>query len=206
MHEFYRIKIEESIRAGIRMTTRDTRRNVAAELADRIQELPENGEPIVICGGSFNNDRRVSGVREEDRAVIDRLLAEGDPEKQFFVVGHKVSGCEKYLIEKNQGRYKIFAFVPALLQAGGIRKLKESGVNIRVSIESEEMGIYKSIAYEIFKQRESTLYAFDGNSAGENLIQEAKNAKNKCHIYITSHARALRKKAESLEGYVTMIR
>ena len=39
---------------------------------------------------------------------------------------------------------------------------KESGVNIRVSIESEEMGIYKSIAYEIFKQRESTLYAFDG--------------------------------------------
>ena len=204
--EFYREKIEESIHAGIHMTTRDTRRNVAAELADRIQELPEKGEPIVICGGSFNNDRRVTGVREEDRAVIDRLLAEGDPGTQFFVVGHKISGCEKYLIEKNQGRYKIFAFVPALLQAGGIRKLRESGVNIRVSIESEEMGIYKSIAYEIFKQRESTLYAFDGNSAGENLIQEAKNAKNKCHIYITSHARALRKKAESLEGYVTMIR
>ena len=204
--EFYREKIEESIHAGIHMTTRDTRRNVAAELADRIQELPESGHPIVICGGSFNNDRRVTGVREEDRAIIDRLLAEGDPGTQFFVVGHKISGCEKYLIEKNQGRYKIFAFVPALLQAGGIRKLKESGVNIRVSIESEEMGIYKSIAYEIFKQRESTLYAFDGNSAGENLIQEAKNAKNKCRIYITSHARALRKKAESLEGYVTMIR
>ncbi len=202
--EYYRGRIEESIREGINMTTRDTRRNVAAALADRIKELPESGLPVVICGGSFNNDRRVSGVREEDRRMIDRMLDEGDPSSRFFVVGHRISGCEKYLIEQNKGRYEIYAFVPALLQAGAIQKLKESGVNIRVSIEPEAMGIYKSVAYEVFKRRDSELYAFDGNSAAENLIQEAKNSKYKCRIHISSRARTLRKKAESLEGYVTM--
>ena len=201
---YYRKKIAHSISEGVEMTTRDTRRNVAAALQDRITELPEEGYPIVICGGSFNNDRRVTALKEEDCAVIDRLLSEGDPEKQYFVIGHRISGYEKYLIEQNRGRYRIYAFAPALLQKGGIKKLRESGVNIRVSIEPEAMGIYKSIAYEVFKQRDSTLYAFDGNSAGENLIQEAKNAKYDCRIFISSRARTLRKKARSLKGYVAM--
>ena len=204
VREYYQKKIAESISRGIEMTTRDTRRNVAAALQDRINELPEKGYPIVICGGSFNNDRRVTNLKEEDCAVIDRLLNEGDPETQYFVIGHKISGYEKYLITKNRGRYRIYAFVPALLQTGGIKKLRESGVSIRVSIEPEAMGIYKSIAYEIFKQRDSALYAFDGNSAGENLIQEAKNAKYSCRIFISSRARTFRQKAQSLEGYVAM--
>ena len=67
------------------------------------------------------------------------------------------------------------------------------------------MGTYKSIAYEIFKRRESTLIALDGNSAGANLIQEAKNAKYRCRIYVSRSSRTLREKAESLEGYVTLL-
>ncbi len=202
---FYRARIEESVRAGVDMKIRDRRKNVAAVLAGRIAELPPEGLPVVICGGSFNNDRRVTQVRESGREIIDRLLREGDPEKQFFVIGHSVSGYEKYLIEQNRGRYGIYAFVPALLGDAAIRKLSGSGVKIRVSIEPEAMGIYKSIAYEVFKRRDSTLYAFDGNSAGENLIQEAKNSKYKCSIFISRRSRALRNKAESLEGYVTLI-
>ena len=50
---------------------------------------------------------------------------------------------------------------------------------VRVSIESDEMGIYKSFNYEIFERRNSVVVAFDGNSPVSNLIQEAKNGKGK---------------------------
>ena len=42
----------------------------------------------------------------------------------------------------------------------------------------------------------------DGNSAGENLIQEARNGKGGSAIFIWNKAAALKKKAKSLEGYV----
>ena len=64
------------------------------------------------------------------------------------------------------------------------------------------MGIYKSFNYEIFERRPSILLAFDGNSAGQNLIQEAKNGKGRSAIYVWSHSRTLHEKASSLVGYV----
>ena len=64
------------------------------------------------------------------------------------------------------------------------------------------MGLYKSFAYEIFKRRPSALLAFDGNSAALNLIQEARNAREKCRIYISPHSRGLAVKTKTLEGYV----
>ena len=199
---YYQKKIDQSVIEGLELIPRDPRRNVAAALAEQVDELPVNGYPVVVCGGSFNNDSHVTIVRDDGKRIIDRLLEEGDPEKMFFVVGHTVSGYEKYLLEQNRGKFPIYAFAPALLGSGGIRKLQKSGVLIRVSIASEAMGIYKSIAYEVFKRRNSMLLSFDGNSAGENLIQEARNAKYRCRILISGHSRALRKKAESLEGYV----
>ena len=66
------------------------------------------------------------------------------------------------------------------------------------------MGLYKSFAYEIFKRRESILLAFDGNSAGCNMIQEARNAKHRGPILVSAHARMLRAKAEGLEGYALL--
>ena len=44
--------------------------------------------------------------------------------------------------------------------------------------------------------------AFDGNSAAANLIQEARNGKEKSSIFVWSHSKTLRQKAESLQGYV----
>ena len=199
---YYQKKIKESVIDGAELMARDPRGNVAAALAEQIEEMPESGYPLVICGGSFNNDAHVTTVRDEGKRVIDYLLLKLDPKKAFFVIGHSISGYEKYLVEQNGGKFAIYAFAPALLGGGGIRKLKKSGVRIRVSIEPEVMGIYKSIAYEVFKRRDSVLLAFDGNSAGENLIQEAKNAKYRCRILISPHSRSLRRKAESLEGYV----
>ena len=68
------------------------------------------------------------------------------------------------------------------------------------------MGLYKSFAYEIFKRRPSALLAFDGNSAALNLIQEARNAREKCRIYINPRSRGLAVKAKTLEGYVRPLR
>ena len=122
----------------------------------------------------------------------------------FFVIGHRVSAYEKYLTERNRGRYKIFAIVPTYLTRGETRRLRDAGVGIRVSIEPNGMGIYKSFTYEIFKRRPSVLLTFDGNAAGANLIQEAKNARFKCRIFVSAHSRTLKSKTESLEGYVRL--
>ena len=206
IEEYYNKKIEAAAASAFTDLPQDLRKNAAASLADLIEEMPMELYPVVVCGGSFNNDARTTRVLEGGRRIIDHLLKTCDPEKHFFVVGHRISGYEKYLIEQNAGRYTIFAFVPALLSEAAIRRIRESGVKVRVAIEAEAMGVYKSISYEIFKRRESTLIALDGNSAGANLIQEAKNAKYKCRICVYSRSRVLKSKAESLEGYVTLIR
>ena len=64
------------------------------------------------------------------------------------------------------------------------------------------MGLYKSFAYEIFKRMPSILLAFDGNSAALNLIQEARNGREKSAIFISPRSRGLAAKAKMLEGYV----
>ena len=64
------------------------------------------------------------------------------------------------------------------------------------------MGLYKRFAYEIFKRRPSALFAFDGNSAALNLIQEARNGREKCRIYINPRSRSLAVKVKTLGGYV----
>ena len=204
IRQYYQKKTDEKTDIEGIGLRRDTRQNAAAALADRIVELPEDRRPVVVCGGSFNNDSRTTKVTSDGRQMIIKLLAECDPGKHFFVIGHRISGYERCLLEENRDRFEIYAFVPALMSSQGIRKIRESGVKVRVSIEPEAMGIYKSISYEIFKRRESTLIALDGNSAGANLIQEAKNAKYKCRIFVNRGVRALREKAESLEGYVTV--
>ena len=78
---------------------------------------------------------------------------------------------------------------------------KENIDGIRISIESDEMGIYKSFNYEIFERRNSVVMAFDGNSPVSNLIQEAKNGKGKAKIYVNEDSPSLFDKAVSLEGY-----
>ena len=176
----------------------------AVVLADQICEMPPEGEPIVIIGGSFSHDNHRVKMTEENKRRIDRLLEREDPEKVFFVIGHALRGYEQYLVRKNQGRFRIFAMVPSMITEAEYRKLRSSKVSIRVSIEPVPMGTYKSFAYEIFKRRSSRLIAFDGNIAGANMIQEAKNSKYPCAIYVSARCRALKVKADSLEGYVRL--
>ncbi|MBQ9320761.1 MAG: adenosine deaminase, partial [Eubacterium sp.] len=67
-------------------------------LAGRIEEMPVSGLPVVLVGGSFNNDRRTTTVKEFGTRIIDAILAQADPEKVFFVVGQRLRGYEQYLV------------------------------------------------------------------------------------------------------------
>ena len=175
-------------------------------LRDRLAKLPERGLPVIVAGGSFNNSSHRSAVRPEDRAFLDALLDGADPESCFFVVGHSLSGQEAYLVRQAAGRFRIYAIVPRLISRAERTRLRKAGVGVLLSIENSPMGIYKSFAYEIFRRRPSALLAFDGNSAALNLIQEARNGREKCRIYISPRSRGLTVKARTLEGYVHPLR
>ncbi|MBR3166286.1 MAG: adenosine deaminase [Lachnospiraceae bacterium] len=205
---YYREAIRDSkIRDDLPAANGD-RKPAGEVLAGQIEALPYDRMPVVLVGGSFSGDRRTYERKGYGKRLIDGLLKTADPEKVFFMIGHKLTGYERYLEEKNRteygGKFRIYAMVPSMIDGHEAAKLKKSGVKIRVSIESSPMGLYKSIAYEVFKHRTSVLIALCGNSAGANMIQEAKNAKNKCRIYVSTHSRILRTKAASLQGYVTL--
>ena len=85
-------------------------------------------------------------------------------------------------------------------------RLKASNVSVRPAIEQHGNGLYKSIAYEVFKRMPSVLLAFDGNSPAVNLVQEAKNGRYKCRIYLDMHSRTLAAKGKTLQGYVQLFR
>ena len=170
----------------------------------KITELPWDKYPIIIAGGSFTSGTAASKISESDRHLLDALLKYLDPEKVFFVVGHKLQGQEKYLVEHNQ-KFDIYSIIPSLMDPKQIHRLIHAPIKgIRISTESQEMGIYKSFNYEIFERRNCTLFAFDGNSSLANLVQEARNGKGKARIYLYPRSPMLRAKAASLEGYVTI--
>lgn len=179
--------------------------NAKEALKEQLAPLPKNGIPVIIAGGSFSGDRRSGRIRPENKALIDRILQDADPQNVFFVIGHRITGYERYLTEQNHGRFQIFAIVPTTLSPSERDRLRSSGVNVLLSIEATGNGVYKSFAYEIFKRRPSVLIAFDGKSPSANLVQEAKNGKVKCRIYIDGRSRALKAKAKALEGYVSFL-
>ena len=187
------------------LMVRGNKYETASLLSDLIKEIPEDKVPVVIAGGSFNNDRHRTTLQPAMCAFLDELIEKGDPGKMVFVTGGKLNGYEEYLISRCLDRYEVFAFLPAMISRREAARVREAGVSVRVAIEAAHLGIYKSISYEVFKRRPSLLIGLDGNSAGENLIQEAKNGKYKAGIFISSASRGLREKARSLEGYTTLI-
>ena len=199
---FYRRKLERMDPTNGELWQSKGRLKAEEVLGDRIRGLPEKALPVIICGGSFNSSQRRTAVREEDRDLIDRLLEVADPERVYFVVGHRLNAQEGYLVSRAAGRFRVFAIVPSMLTRAETTRLKEAGIGILISVESSGMGLYKSFGYEIFRRGPSALLAFDGNSAAMNLIQEARNGRGTCQIFINPRSRGLTAKAQTLEGYV----
>ena len=176
------------------------------ELKKKIRELPEKKLPIIIAGGSFNAKNRETTVDRNGKLAIKKLLKSLNNKKVFFVIGHKVSGYEKAIIDiskKMNKKFEIYAIIPRELSLEEIENLKKDYISgIRISTEREEMGIYKSFNYEIFERRSSIVIALDGNSPVSNLVQEANNGKGYSKIYLNSEVEALSDKAISLGGYI----
>jgi len=171
---------------------------------DRVAELPWDKFPVVIAGGSFTSSNVTVKVSESDKAVLQALLDELDPSKVFFVVGHRMTGQEKYIVDNNE-KFDIYSIIPSLMDKKQIRRLSQANIKgIRISTEPQEMGIYKSFNYEIFERRNCALFAFDGNSSIANLVQEARNGKGQARIFVNPKSEMLKAKAASLQGYVTI--
>ena len=171
---------------------------------NRIAELPWDKYPIIIAGGSFSASSASHGISHRDKARLQAMLDRLDPSKVFFVLGHRLLGHEKYILQHNPG-FDIYCIIPSLMDKNQIRRLSKANVKgIRISTEPQEMGIYKSFNYEIFERRNCTLVAFDGNSAVANLVQEARNGKGSARIFLYPRSAMLKAKAASLQGYVTL--
>ena len=175
-------------------------------IKEKIKQLPENKVPIIIAGGSFNKKGRTTKVTEEGRKILEQLIKRVDAKKAYFVIGHKMQGYEKEIIElskKSNKNFEIDAIIPKMVSKEESANLLTDKLDgVRVSIESDEMGIYKSFNYEIFERRNSVVMAFDGNSPVSNLVQEAKNGKGKAKIYVNEDNPILSDKAGTLGGYV----
>ena len=182
--------------------------NIESEeiLKDKIKPLPTDKMPIIIAGGSFNAKHRETKVTEQGVQMLEELITKIDNQKAYFVIGHKVEGYEKAIIDiskKLNKKFEIYAIIPKKISKEVGERLLSNEINgIRISTESEEFGIYKSFNYEIFERRSSIVVAFDGNSPVSNLVQEAKNGKGSSKIYVNKENYNLRVKARSLQGYV----
>ena len=199
---YYSRRLENAAHMDKTLWEAPGRINAERALKGQLAALPEGLFPIVVAGGSFNSSGRRTVIKDEERAFIDTLLQYADHDKVCFVVGHTLSGLEGYLARRAAGRFAVFAIIPNQITRMEKTRLEKMNIGILISIESSGMGLYKSFAYEIFQKTPSLLLAFDGNSAALNLIQEARNGREKCRIYINPKSRDLAVKAKMLEGYV----
>lgn len=176
------------------------------ELKQKIKQLPTDKVPVIIAGGSFNTKGRETVASEEGLKVLKELIKDIDCNKVYFVIGHKMQGYEKAVVDiakELNKNIEIDAIVPKMVTEKVKNRLLNENVNgICISPETEELGIYKSFNYEIFERRKAVVIAFDGNSPVLNLVQEAKNGKGKSKIYVNKENTLLNEKAETLEGYV----
>ena len=190
-------KMDLRIRTGI---------DAQESLRAKIKDLPTDKLPIIIAGGSFNAQNRETIITEQGKKILEELIKKVNNEKAYFVIGHKMQGFEKAIVDiskKMNKKFEIDAIVPKIISEENSEELiKENVDKIRISTENEASGIYKSFNYEIFERRSSVVLAFDGNSPVSNLVQEAKNGKGKSKIYVNEENTSLREKAKSLKGYV----
>ena len=179
----------------------------AEVLKEKIVSLPVDKVPVIIAGGSFNSNGRETVPNDNGVKMLKEMLSKIDDKKAYIVVGHKMEGYEKAVVDISKQlnkNFEINAIIPKKVSEDVKDKILQENINgVCISTEPEELGIYKSFNYEIFERRKSVVVAFDGNSPVSNLVQEAKNGKGKAKIYLNTSVEALKEKADSLGGYVT---
>ena len=143
---------------------------------------------------------------EYDKKMSDRFVSELVNDLPYPIYAFNISrlmcDVERFLNGEAMEKFGMGYCYEKLYDDKLFKKVDLKGM--RISTESQEMGIYKSFNYEIFERRNCALLAFDGNSAVANLVQEARNGKGRCWIFVYPKSKMLKAKATSLQGYVTM--
>ena len=85
----------------------EIRLDANAELKDQISEITWDRFPIILMGGSFNTENRATRMTDAAIRQLDELLKFLNPDEVCFVIGHKLGGYEKYLIEHNKKNFRI---------------------------------------------------------------------------------------------------
>ena len=212
---------------------------IAQEIIDEVQGKIAYGEgkdvfkdkiPIIIAGGSFSTDihnaeaRERQEIGEEDKAIIDKIIEDADPEKIVFVIGHTGAAQEGYLLDrlgKMEGQsekkdFEVIAVSPTNVKTNKDGKVfaqtegEKDDINsaFRVALNPlikgiitdgasrEGASIYKAFQKRVFNKPGATLVAFDGNAALSNLIQEARNTG--VNIWGKAGVQTIEEKAETL--------
>ena len=198
--------IKEDINKNIKLRL-NNKVDSSKKLKDIIKELPTDKTPIIVAGGSFNAQNVETITEDTGINSLIELIKKLDDKKVFFVIGHKLQGYEKAILElceELNKKIEIYAIIPKMIEKNIADNILKSNITgIRISTESEDFGIYKSFNYEIFERRFSIVIAFDGHSPVSNLVQEAKNGKAKSKIYVNKKNENLNYKAKTLKGYIT---
>ena len=198
--------INEDINKNIKLRL-NNKVDSSKKLKDIIKELPTDKTPIIVAGGSFNAQNVETITEDTGINSLRELIKKLDDKKVFFVIGHKLQGYEKAVLELCQElnkKIEVYAIIPKMIEKNISENILKSNITgVRISTESEDFGIYKSFNYEIFERRFSIVIAFDGHSPVSNLVQEAKNGKAKSKIYVNKKNENLNYKARTLKGYIT---
>ena len=205
VEEFLNSRIAQTAPENEEIAIAPQKLNSADCLSGQIRDIPSDKVPVVLLGGSFNSSRHATRVTKPVLRLLKELADRLDPQQVCFVIGSRLTGYEREILNLAGDRFEVFAIVPTRITAAEAHRLKKSGVGVRVSIEPTRMGLYKSFAYEIFKRRPSVVIALDGNSAGANTIQEARNGKKEARIFVNRRARILCAKAKAIQGYVSFV-
>ena len=198
--------INEDINKNIKLRL-NNKVDSSKKLKDIIKELPTDKTPIIVAGGSFNAQNVETITEDTGINSLRELIKKLDDKKVFFVIGHKLQGYEKAVLElceELNKKIEVYAIIPKMIEKNIAENILKSNITgVRISTESEDFGIYKSFNYEIFERRFSIVIAFDGHSPVSNLVQEAKNGKAKSKIYVNRKNENLNYKAKTLKGYIT---
>lgn len=105
--------------------------------------------PIIIAGGSFNAQGRETMLTEAGRKILTELIERVNDKKAYFVIGHKMQGYEKAIVDISRNlnkKFEIDAIIPKIITENTKNNiLKENIDGIRISTENEDSGIYKSL-------------------------------------------------------------
>ena len=134
----------------------------ATELQEKITELPTDKMPIIIAGGSFNTKGRQTIPTENGLEIIKKLIENLDPEKVYFLIGHKLQAYEKavvdYVKESNKN-FKIIAIVPKVIRLETKNRLQnEELVGICISTESNSLLSSKILSAILSSKLNTTTY------------------------------------------------